>query len=542
MPPLAGEERLLTVFADIHYYFTEPTRRPSPYHHRFDKGSYLYVYHDASQNKARIEIANNPGSPEQDAFCGELNHVHIRHSSQFPTLCTLTVDAHTNPSPQRAYSPALPQHEWRLPSGDPRDDPTDFRDFPRLHTLDIYFWGQEDATQFLDTAEQVLPSSQVETDREPAPQPEQPLSSVVQQLENVAVSDPAYQNGQTRNSRSDTQTTAPQPPQGPGIPQTTSFPPPPPSGPPADQNSSTGHSPAEEKKDPASFAPLPYNPAAPAAPEPIKHREKTPPPEDAMDGTGLAAAVAAVNGVPYTPPHQVIGGVGGVAGFASPPPSNSTPGLSYAGPPTTIIGPPGYASPPPSTGLQHTGSFSSHSSIQSPGLPVPSYSQSFLSGAGSQQWNASASPQRSGSMSFAPPPPQPQDANASPQRQGSMSFAPPPQDPNARLYDQHIYGGSQQPSIQEIQQQASTPVPMGGFSNYSYDKAPSQQPRQPGASEYDIHSQAYRPTEAEAGSHYQKYAQKAMKNPGQRPRKLEDKAERLESGVNRFFKKLEKRL
>ena len=123
-----------------------------------------------------------------------------------------------------------------------------------------------------------------------------------------------------------------------------------------------------------------------------------------------------------------------------------------------------------------------------------------------------------------------------------MSFAPPPQDPNARLYDQQVYGGSQQPSIQEIQQQASTPVPMGGFSNYSYDKAPSQQQRQPGASEYNIHSQAYRPTEAEAGSHYQKYAQKAMKNPGQRPRKLEDKAERLESGVNRFFKKLEKRL
>jgi hypothetical protein len=28
-------------------------------------------------------------------------------------------------------------------------------------------------------------------------------------------------------------------------------------------------------------------------------------------------------------------------------------------------------------------------------------------------------------------------------RQGSMSFAPPPQDPNAHLYDQHAYGGAQ---------------------------------------------------------------------------------------------------
>jgi hypothetical protein len=129
-----------------------------------------------------------------------------------------------------------------------------------------------------------------------------------------------------------------------------------------------------------------------------------------------------------------------------------------------------------------------------------------------------------------------------------MSFAPPPQDPNAHLYDQQVYGGSSQSSIQaqqqqaQQQQQASTPVPMGGFSNYSYDKAPGQQQRQPGASEYGIHSQVYRPTEIEAGSHYQKYAQKAMKNPAQRPRKLEDKAEKLESGVNRFFKKLERKL
>jgi hypothetical protein len=64
----------------------------------------------------------------------------------------------------------------------------------------------------------------------------------------------------------------------------------------------------------------------------------------------------------------------------------------------------------------------------------------------------------------------------------------------------------------------------------------------PGSSEYDIHSQVYRPTEAEAGSHGQKYAARAMKAPGQRPRKLEDNAAKLESGVNRFLKKLEKKL
>lgn len=39
-----------------------------------------------------------------------------------------------------------------------------------------------------------------------------------------------------------------------------------------------------------SFAPLAYNPAAPAAPEAIAHREKTPPPPDAGPNPLLAAA------------------------------------------------------------------------------------------------------------------------------------------------------------------------------------------------------------------------------------------------------------
>ncbi|OQE46739.1 hypothetical protein PENCOP_c001G08885 [Penicillium coprophilum] len=513
MPPSAGEERLVTVFADIHYYFTEPTRRPLPYHHRFDKGSYVYVYHDAFQNKARIEIANNPGSPEQDAFCGGLNNVHIRHSAQFPTLCTLTVDAHTT-SPQQQHAHDAHQHEWRLPSGDPRDDPKQLRDFARLHTLDIYFWTQEDANDFLDTVVRLLSNAQVETDREPAPQSQETMSSVVQQLETVAVSDPAYQNGQTRNSRSEPTTTAAPVQQAP--PPTSSFPPPPPSGPPADQRSSAGSTPAEEKKDQASFAPLPYNPAAPAAPEPIQYREKTPPPEDGMNGTGLAAAVAADSGIPYTPPNQMMGAVPGVGGFTSPPPS--TPGLQYAGPP--VSAPPAFASPPPSVGLQHSNTFpTARSSLHSPGASVPSYQQSFVGGQGAQQYNSAS-------------------------RQGSMSFAPPPQDPNAHLYDQQVYGPAQAQSPPQYQSGAA--VPVGGFSNYSFDKTQAQQQpqqqHQRSGSEYDIHSQLYRPTEAEAGSHYQKYAQKAMKNPGQRPRKLEDRAERLEGGMNRFLKKLERKL
>lgn len=383
------------------------------------------------------------------------------------------------------------QYDWRLPNADPRSG---HHELHRLHTLDIYFWTLDDANDFLDTVGRVLPVSQLETDR-PNPQLDQPLSSVVQQLENVAVSDPAYQNGQTPNSRSVPPAVTAPATQGP--PQTMSFPPPPPSGPAADQQSvnSGSQAPPEEKRDSASFAPLPYNPAAPAAPEPIKHREKTPPPADGTEGTGLAAALAADQGIPYTPPQQ-MGSNPGLSSFAPPP--------TYAqGVPATV--PTGYVSPPPSAGLAHTNSFPLQPSVQSPGA-VPSYSQPLHSG---QSWPSTPG-------------------------QAAMTFAPPPQDPNAHLYAQQVYGTPQSPP-----QQSGQAVPIGGYSNYSYAQA-QMQPA--GPSQYDIHSQLYRPTEAEAGGHGQKYAQKAMKAPGQRPRKLEDNAMKLESGVNRFLKKLEKKL
>lgn len=62
---------------------------------------------------------------------------------------------------------------------------------------------------------------------------------------------------------------------------------------------------AEEARD---FTPMAYNPAAPAAPESIRPREKTPPPEDG-DVNPLAAAVAYdqqpfAGGVPPPPPGQ----------------------------------------------------------------------------------------------------------------------------------------------------------------------------------------------------------------------------------------------
>jgi hypothetical protein len=55
-------------FTDVHTYFNQPSSKPV--HHRFDKGSYLYLYYNSIQRRARLEIANSAGTPDQDAFNG----------------------------------------------------------------------------------------------------------------------------------------------------------------------------------------------------------------------------------------------------------------------------------------------------------------------------------------------------------------------------------------------------------------------------------------------------------------------------------------
>ncbi|KAL4926620.1 uncharacterized protein BDV17DRAFT_269173 [Aspergillus undulatus] len=534
MPPLPGEERVLTIFADIHYYFTTPV--PKPHLHRFDKGSYLYLYHNAVQQKTRIEIANNPGTPDQDAFNGALGNVFIRHSTSFPTRCTITVDGQAQTQGGLAFPPppgSANPYEWQLPT----NDSNGAHPIQRLHTLDLYFWAQGDADQFLDLAEQYLSHAQIDTDRHPSQPPEtNATSTIVQQLENVAITDPAYQNGQTRNSHTETSVVSPAPV---GLP-----PPPPVSAPTASQShqytaSTASASPlsVEQKRDSAQFTPLPYNPAAPAAPEPIKHREKTPPPPDAADGNGLAAAVAADNGVPYTDPTQVSG-----AGYAAPPPP---PGQAQVQAPAGLYAiPGGYASPPPSAGLPRPGSFppQSQAQAQAPIQSPPASVSSYLP-------QSQASVQSPPAAPSYPPTYLPQQLYGQPQQQQQQQ--PQPQIPQPQ--QQPSFYGTQVPSI-------------GGYSTYSYDQTSQQQQQNPyqiqqpqqqihhqstpsltgpsSASEYSIHNTMYRPTEAEAGSHLQDHAKLAMQNPGQsgRPRKLEDSASRVESSVNRFLKKLEKKL
>ncbi|KAL2110814.1 hypothetical protein VUR80DRAFT_641 [Thermomyces stellatus] len=63
-----GEENVATLYGDIHYYYAPPSQKPP--HHRFDKASYVYLFENASERRARVEIANNAGTDDQDAFEG----------------------------------------------------------------------------------------------------------------------------------------------------------------------------------------------------------------------------------------------------------------------------------------------------------------------------------------------------------------------------------------------------------------------------------------------------------------------------------------
>lgn len=55
-------------FGDVHYFYGPDSVKPR--HHRFDKGSYVYLFENANDRRCRIEIANHPGSEDQDAFEG----------------------------------------------------------------------------------------------------------------------------------------------------------------------------------------------------------------------------------------------------------------------------------------------------------------------------------------------------------------------------------------------------------------------------------------------------------------------------------------
>ena len=457
----------------------------------------------------------------------DLDSVLMRYSYKFPTLVTIIVDGTaSSPGGNSPVTGRDPQ-EWRLPSTDPRDEG---KFMYRLHTLDVYFWTLEDAKTFMDTAKRYLASHQLDILDGLESSPTHHVSSVVQQLENVAISDPAYRNGQTRDSQNNPQAAAlpaspPQPIQSPGNAAKTT------------KSATPGLPPSIEKKaTPESFQPLAYNPAAPPAPEPIAHREDTPPPLDAATGTGLAAAAAADHAPQYANAAQHS-----YTGVPPPPAAGAVPSPWGAPPPPSAQhNPSPYISPPPQP-FQHQGSISSAHSSRQPSVAsnyTPQAANVSSSGfAPPPTTAAAASPPPANS--FAPPPLSQTMSNASPRASVST---PPVASPGSQIYGaqpgshppvQHL-----QPQYPDYLSQGRPAPPAGGYSPYSYDQDPGRAPV-PG-NPYDVHSQVYRPTEAEATSHHKHH--RNSETSGQKPGRFEDRIMGVEKGVNRFLKKLEKRL
>lgn len=356
----------------------------------------------------------------------------------------------------------------------------------------------------------------------------QVMSPVVQQLENVAIQDPAYHNGQTRNSR-----TAP----------ALDSPPP---GTYTTQDAARTYPPKTEAS--TSYQPLAYNPAAPAAPEPISHREKTPPPVDFETGTGLAAAAQADHVQAMSPQSSL----------SRPPYGHQQPSSGFFGAPPAQPYSSSHISPSPFA-----------TSANSPPSAVNYRAPSVSSLPSTQQQSGRSSVNLQTAVpSFALPPQSPQFAASPPSQQAVTAFSPPPQDPNAHLHGKgnmseespasqipgkSYVGGIHQP-LQHVEPQDTdylgsghqAQAPVGGYSNYQYNQQQEQQQyhqhqgHQSQGSEYDIHSQVYRPTQEEV--HKTKHQRPYEAGPGQQSGRLEQGASRVDKGVNRFFKKLEKRI
>ena len=457
-----------------------------------------------------------------------MNTARVRQSHKHPTLCTITVDGYSDKLAETSSTIRQPEHHWRLPNTDPRNEG---KYLFRLHTLDVYFWTAEDANRFASAVEARLEDGQVEiSDRPAAPAAhEDAMSPVVQNLENVAIQDPAYRNRNTRNS---------------GAAST---------GPTAVGEAKAGAEGVDQTPrahESQNFQPLAYNPAAPAAPEPIRHREKTPPPSDGENGTGLASAAYRDHTLSTSGQnslsHPSYGQRQPSEGYGSLQPSLSHT-ASYASSPPPV----GFSGPPSANAGQRTASVSSFS-------PPPVSSG-----------RNTASPYTP-NPAFSPPPPRHQTMTSPFPQQITQSFSPPPQPPqeHAPFYTpnsdpqespateilgssyiaahrqplQHLRPQYAQFSPSQQTHDDSSSGPIGGYSDYNYDQQHQHQGKDSNSNEYDIHSEVYRPTVEEASKHKPSKSSKSSKPANSTAGKLEENANKVDKSVNRFFKKLEKRI
>ncbi|KAJ4286325.1 hypothetical protein N0V90_013359 [Kalmusia sp. IMI 367209] len=390
-----------------------------------------------------------------------LDTVRIEQTYKHPCLFTLTVDGFRSQNGSASSTPQQDMSQWHLPAPDPNNNG---KYMYRLHAVDLYFWTPDDAGLFLDSVKRVTQPQQLHITPNPqaTPAPSEyksdAMNPVVAKLERAAIShssSPSHSNQQS----------FPGPPTAPA----------PTSSPPAgDVNNN--------------YAPMAYNPAAPAAPEPIAHREKTPPPPDAADGTGLGAA--AMND------HQHTQQYGNPLQTSFAPQSTSGPYMP--GPPSRTS----TFSGPPAQGIQRTNTVGS--------IPPPPQSP----------------------PAFAPPPAGPPPGQAPVQQYanypGSPGFPPGVQSPGAPSHSPVPSPGY---APQQYQPLASPPP--GGYTQYQYGSTTQQTP---GTDPYALHQQLYRPTEQEAGT------KDHNAPPAPRTSNMGKRAEKVEKGVGKFLKKLDKRL
>jgi len=395
-----------------------------------------------------------------------LDSVLFKHKFQQPALLSVTPDGlPTNTVRQDNET------KWRLPALDLRNEQ---KFLYRLHSLDIYFWTASDASRFVDCLKRLLPRHQLDLTEPPtAVEHRNSMSPVVEKLEHAAIHDPPHLRTPSNLST--------QVPLGPSSRDQ------------SPQPALATPAPQQAAAQPPTFAP--YNPAAPAAPERIAHREKTPPPPDGDTGTGLAAAAmndqnprfAAASPFAHQPSYQHT------------PPHQAFPGPPQRNPSVTSVPP-----PPPSTMPPTTASGQGPSLSSLPALPL------------------------------SPPPTQ-------------LSFAGPPQQaqPQQQAYSQQQIPGHPLPSpnVPRTSWSQHTPLqspglppppqdtPIGGYSNYTYAPHPQQSQSREA---YQVHGQLYKPTESEANHGQAKPAQPF------KPGAFESGLGRLEKGVGRFLKKLDK--
>jgi len=504
--------------ADIRYVFSQPGQKPV--HDRFEKESHISLFHDLIEDRARLEIAYSTGTKHSNLFSGRpyvysaskdrsnphflaLKDVKIAYTCKKPHVFVVSI-------PDYAHQD---QRHWRIPHLDVRNETMYM--YP-VRSLDVYLWMPTDATEFIASLVKVLPSEALVVLDEP-PLQQALVSPVIQRLEQVVINTPTEPHYPRTESTSTSRS----------IPFS------------APSNLSDPF--VSEIRSAAEHAPIAsYNPAAPAAPEPIAHREKTPPPPDGAAGTGLAAAAMHEQGTPA--PASAFQRLMPAWQYQPSTPSflNNQPFSPWVNPPVmhlplppppqmTIVPVQEYAfAPPPQT---RNLAKAANSFVPPPTLPISMLApppQEVLPATSSTTRTSFVAPPPS-VPSFAPPP------TSSPSPPSAAPHTPPQQGSTAPIRTPSSVSSHTNDVVSQ-----HTPVPDGGYSTYSY--APSTPTDQQSPHDaYAIHASVYRPTPEDMGGAGGFKAMGPTKGKKEAtPGKLEVKADRLEKGVNKWLKRLDK--